>query len=339
VSSHLDAEESQRWTRAFRWDLDKTYLRTEFDGFVNLARTLFQRAHQKQSIPGAPALMRELRASGRNLISIISGSPRQMRRVLEEKLRMDGIQWDEFILKPSLSSLLRGRFSALRDQIGYKLPVLLAGRTKIGGHCPEVLFGDDSEADAFIYSLYADLLADRLSSHYLKQILDACTLYPDQRLRILDLAEDTPRGDLVERIFIYLEEGSPPSRFSPYGRRVIPITDYLQAALVLMEDGVLTPQAIPRVVNEMLEGGEGGPNSLRASVEDLSSRGFLSGAMLDRVHAAVATSAFSQLASLFERATTPARSSSDPVAAGGSAPVDYLSLLADTRRQPPAARN
>jgi len=336
VREHRKPEESQRWSLAFRWDLDKTYLRTEFDGFVNLARTAFQRAHQKESIPGAPALMRELRASGRNLISIISGSPRQMRRVLEQKLRMDGIQWDEFILKPSLSFLLRGRFRALRDQVGYKLPILLAGRNQLGDRCPEVLFGDDAEADAFIYSLYADLLAERLSTQELRQILDSCTLYPDQRLRILDLAEEAPRGDLVARIFIYLEDGSPPSRFLPYGRRVIPISDYLQAALVLAQDGVLSPQSIPRVVHELMEGGEGGPSTLRASVEDLASRGFVGAETLERVHTAVAASPFAQLTSLFEAPPLPLL---DPSSAGGSSPIDYLSLLSDTRRQPPQARN
>jgi hypothetical protein len=230
--------------------------------------------------------------------------------------------------------LLRGRFRALRDQVGYKLPILLAGRTQLGDRCPEILFGDDAEADAFIYSLYADLLSERVSVAELRRILDSCTLYPDQRLRILDLAEEAPRGDLVARIFIYLEDGSPPSRFLPYGRRVIPISDYLQAALVLSQDGVLPPQSIPRVMQELLEVGEG-PSSLRDSVEDLAARGFVTIGTLERVHAAVAASAFSQLASAFETPPHPL----DLPSAGGTSPIDYLNLLADTRRQSPPARN
>jgi hypothetical protein len=325
--------ERLRWNRVFRWDLDKTYLRTEFDGLRNLARTALQKAHEKKSIPGARALMREIHASDRNLISIISGSPRQMRRVLERKLRMDGIQWDEFVLKPSLSFLLRGRFRALRDQIGYKLPVLLAGRIRVGERCPEVLFGDDAEADAFIYSVYADLLSDRMSTKELEDILDACTLYPDQRLRILDLAGTCPRGDAVERIFIYLAGGSPPVRFHPYGRRLIPISNYLQAALVLTQDGALQLEAVARVAHELLEEGAG-PTSLRVSVEDVWARGLVREEILERVHGSLASSSDSQLASLFEPPGGASLPSDPPTGA-----IDYLNLVADTRRHRRSPRN
>jgi hypothetical protein len=73
-----------------------------------------------------------------------------MRLSLEAKLRLDGIQWDEFVLKPSLRHILRGRFRALRDQVGYKLPALLAARVRAPSHAPETLFGDDAEADGLI---------------------------------------------------------------------------------------------------------------------------------------------------------------------------------------------
>src|SRR5688500_8489017 len=105
----------------FRWDLDKTYLRTEFDTVRDLVRTAFERATMKRTVPGAAALLREIRAVDPAAIFILSGSPEQMRRVLEEKLRLDGIRWDTFVLKPSLSQLLRGRFRFVKDQVGYKL--------------------------------------------------------------------------------------------------------------------------------------------------------------------------------------------------------------------------
>ena len=49
---------------------------------------------------------------------------------LEEKLSLDGIMWDRFELKPNLENLLRGRFRAVRDQVGYKLPALLRWRAR-----------------------------------------------------------------------------------------------------------------------------------------------------------------------------------------------------------------
>src|SRR5246127_4326621 len=114
----------------YRWDLDKTYLKTEFDTLKQLVRAAFEGAEAKQSIPGASALLRELRAGGGARICFISGSPRQMRRVLTKKLRLDGVEFDEFILKPNLRNMLTGRFRAMREQVGYKLPALLAGRAR-----------------------------------------------------------------------------------------------------------------------------------------------------------------------------------------------------------------
>ncbi|MCI0572963.1 MAG: hypothetical protein L0Y66_19635, partial [Myxococcaceae bacterium] len=117
--------------RIYRWDLDKTYLRTEFDTLRQLVRTALQKAHEKVSVPGAPALIRELGAHGDSRLCIISGSPRQMRSVLEEKLKLDGIAFDELVLKDNVSNLLRGRFRALRGQVGYKLPALLESRGRV----------------------------------------------------------------------------------------------------------------------------------------------------------------------------------------------------------------
>src|ERR1700747_3239319 len=84
----------------YRWDLDKTYLKTEFDTLKQLLRSAFEGAKAKRAVPGAAALWRERRAGGSARVCFISGSPRQMRRVLTEKLRLDGVEFDEFILKP-----------------------------------------------------------------------------------------------------------------------------------------------------------------------------------------------------------------------------------------------
>ena len=172
--------------RIYRWDLDKTYLQTEFDTFAQLVRTAMQKASEKTAVPGAAALIRELRAQGDTQLCIISGSPTQMRAVLEEKLKLDGVQWDELVLKDNVRNLLRGRFRALRGQVGYKLPVLLESRIRAPVEAEEVLFGDDAEADAFIYSLFAELVAGRVDDVVLARILDATQVYPDDRTRIVE---------------------------------------------------------------------------------------------------------------------------------------------------------
>ncbi len=328
------------WKRSFRWDLDKTYLETEFDTFGNLIRTALQRADQKRAIAGAPALMREIRAAGAHRVCIISGSPRQMRRVLEQKLKLDGVEWDEFELKPNLSNLIRGRFRALRNQVGYKLPLLLDGRSRVPADCLEILFGDDAEADAYIYSLFGDVLAGRVGATALTAILEAADVYPDQRKATLSLAEKAARGDVVQRIFIHLERRSPPARFTPYGRRLVPIYNYFQAALVLFADGVLPPMSVLKVAAEMVGSNGYSLASLGNSLQDLLRRGYAEVGVLTGLADAV-----EQYGSLFD-VFRPAKdiveafgrrlsalAEKRPVSPPAPPAIDYLGLLDDVRRR------
>jgi len=113
-----------------RWDLDKTYLRTDFDTLRDLVRTAIERPDQKRTVPGAAPLLRELGRAGVE-IHILSGSPEQLRSRLEQKLRLDGARWASLTLKPNLENILRLRFRALRGQLGYKLPALLRRRCEL----------------------------------------------------------------------------------------------------------------------------------------------------------------------------------------------------------------
>ena len=260
----------------YRWDLDKTYLRTEFDTFKQLLRSALEGAEEKQSVPGAAALLRELRARGRARICFISGSPRQMRRVLTKKLKLDGVEFDEFILKPNLRNMLTGRWAAMREQVGYKLPALLAGRAGLPPEVRETCFGDDAEADCFIYSLYADVIAGRIARPLLEEILERANVYEDDAQRAVSLAETLPPSpQAVQRIFIHLDRRSPTSRFDRYGPRVVPVFNYFQAAMVLFEDGQLTAPSVVRVALEMVDRFGYALDALRNSLQDLLRRGRL----------------------------------------------------------------
>jgi hypothetical protein len=255
----------------FRWDLDKTYLRTEFDSFADLAKSAIETAADKQAFPGATALLRALRQDGHR-ICIVSGSPTQMRQVLAAKLALDGITHDEFVLKNNLKNILRGRFRALRAQVPYKLPAML--RSRIGAAAPhETLFGDDAEADAIIYCLYADVVAGRVSLDQLERVLIASRAYDDDAEAILDLARRVPKGEAVGRMFIHLDRKSPPIGFRRFGPRLVPIYNYYQAALVLYEDKVLSARQVIFVALEMLDSGQYELGHLATSVQDVVRRG------------------------------------------------------------------
>ncbi|HWO26338.1 MAG TPA: hypothetical protein VNO30_46740 [Kofleriaceae bacterium] len=255
----------------FRWDLDKTYLRTEFDSLRDLAKSAIETASDKQAYPGATALLRALRQDDHR-ICIVSGSPTQMRQVLAAKLALDGVEYDEFVLKNNLKNILRGRFRALRAQLPYKLPAML--RSRIGAAAEaETLFGDDAEADAIIYCLYADLLAGRVTLADLERVLVAARTYDDDVNRILALARDVPKADAVRRMFIHLDRRSPPLGFRRFGPRLVPVFNYFQAALVLYEDRVLSARQVIFVALEMLDSGQYEIGNLATSIQDIIRRG------------------------------------------------------------------
>lgn len=259
--------------RIYRWDLDKTYLQTDFDSFRALLKTAMQKAHEKVAVPGAAALIRELRAAGDSRLCIVSGSPTQMRSVLQEKLKLDGIEWDEFVLKDNVGNLFKGKFKALRGQVGYKLPVILESRATAPVEAEEVLFGDDAEADAFIYSLYADLIAGRVDEKIVDEVLKAADVYPEDAERVRRAWKKVPKGDPVRRIFIHLDRKTPPAHFARYGPRVVPIFNYFQAALVLMADGHLTAPQVIKVAVEMVQTAGYNLLTLSNSFQDLLRRG------------------------------------------------------------------
>lgn len=265
----------------YRWDVDKTYIHTDFDSLRSLIHTWRQRAEDKRNIPGAPALLRELvRSKGDNEITFISGSPQQMRRVLLEKFDLDGVQPDNFILKPNLSNLLKLRLRDVHNQIGYKLRALLDSRTL---HRSEYLFGDDSEQDGLIYSLYGDLLEGNIAVDEVQEFLDIAGLYRADIERIVEsyIALEPNQGR-VERVFIHLDRRSPVARFRAYGWRVVPVYNYFQAAMVLFDMGMLEADALSNILREMQEH-HYGATRLANSLQDIVRRGYATRDLAQRV--------------------------------------------------------
>ena len=260
-----------------RWDLDKTYLQTNFDTVKDLVKTFWQKPEDKATVAGAQALLQALmdpadRANRR--VTFISGSPNQMRKVLMRKLCLDGVEPDMFILKPNLENLLRGRFRALRGQVGYKLKALLLSHMA-RETVDEYLFGDDAEQDAFIYSLYGDILAGRVDAVRMAAILSTCKVYRGDVDEIMAYhASLAGSGDVVRRIFIHLDRRSPLDRFAAYGARVVAIYNYFQCAVLLFDAGLLASTGLIRVLAAMASSGYT-PERVANSVQDLMRRGFV----------------------------------------------------------------
>jgi hypothetical protein len=234
----------------------------------------------------------------------------------------------------------------MRNQVGYKLPVLLESRLRFGFEAGETLFGDDAEADAFVYSLYADIVAGRVDLELMIDVMEAARLYDDERGRLLHLFEDVEKArakagsslaaEPVRRIFIHLDRLTPPTRFNAYGPRLVPIYNYFQSALVLLADGQLQPKSVLKVAVEMVQGYGYNLISLSNSFQDLIRRGVpvsqVAGALGDAL-----TSHNPLLAALLPAPDILAAFANRVASLGAPPPapaavvVDYRALLDDAR--------
>src|SRR3989338_7428557 len=131
----------------YRFDIDKTYLKTHFDSFWALLKIYFEKPKSKKTLPGMAALIKEIRKGNKDQahkfpIFFVSASPRQMRKKIEFKMRLDGVEQDGITFKNQMRHLRRGEFKRLRHHIGYKVIALLKGRVNFPKEAGEILFGD-----------------------------------------------------------------------------------------------------------------------------------------------------------------------------------------------------
>ncbi len=264
-----------------RWDLDKTYLRSEFDSIRQLLRIALERAEDKVNVPGVVELIKSLRDAATAhrrvaLIHFLSASPPQIGKAIRDKLALDGVPCDGIVFKDQLRHLRRGKLRNLREHVGFKLSELLRGRLDAPLEARELLFGDDWESDSLIYSLYADILAGRLALDRLAPILRRIRVDPPQIEQVSRLAARAAGRDLVERIFINLEKRSPPGVFRLFGPRVVPTFNYFQTAAVLAGDGHLDAEHVARVARALMADSGYTARRLENSLEDLVRRGHLS---------------------------------------------------------------
>lgn len=266
-------------TAALVWDVDKTYLATRYATFAELLRTAGETAAEKRNVPGTDILLRALVAgpdAERPRVFFLSASPAFMRDVLEAKFRLDRIPVESLLLKGEITrDVLTGGFAALKEQVGYKLVSLLKWRIARPEIERVVFFGDDSESDALIYNLFAELTARRLDGPALEALLIRAGVASRKIRRVIELAAGLPPGPEVPRIFIHLAERRPPERFRPFGGRTVAVFNAVQTAFMLVSEGFLSPAAGAATVREMMDAGAFSPVAAVNSVADLGRRGFI----------------------------------------------------------------
>jgi len=325
----------------FRWDLDKTYLKTEFDTLRELVRIPFEKPQDKVAVPGVVPLIRSLRdvaaLAGREVrIYFMSASPPQIAKAIKDKLALDGIEYDGIVFKNQLQHLVRGKFRNLREHVGFKLTELLKSRSTMPRGSREVLFGDDWESDPIIYSLYADIVGGHISPDDLGDILGRIGVDPRLISEAQALTAGVAPDDVVLKIYINVERRTPPTSFRSFGPRLVPTFNYFQTAACVFEDGHLNLAAVAQVADSLINGSGYTSSRLANSLDDIVRRGHL------QAPSAVAVREY-----LRARGLLPARGrdqhrlplwqrvsrwfSSKPVPVGRTEAINYQALVTEWR--------
>lgn len=260
-------------------DIDKTYLATHIDSIGGLLRAAFEAAEKKANIPGFSIILRAVRrgaggeAAG-NPVFFVSASPPQMARKLHDKMELDGVDHDGIIFKNQMRYVRTAEFRKLREQIGYKLGALLSLWFALPPKTKLVLFGDDSESDAMVYSLFAEILAKTIRPLDLFHLLEHMRVYREEALNVAWLARRVREPAApVQAAFINLETGSQAGWYSRFGGLVYATDNSLQTACALYEQGYIREQAVRSIARDMALNHEQTPSMLARSLDEGARRG------------------------------------------------------------------
>ena len=235
------------------WDIDKTYLNTRFSSLRGLAAIPFEFAIDKEAIPGVVPLIRALRhgpdvSSAITPLYFISGSPPQLRTVVEKKMTLDGVDFDGITFKDQWGLVRSGRVRDVRKQVGYKLKALLLYRQVVSDGARWLMFGDDVEDDANVFLLFGETCAG-LRGIALQQRLAHHHVHPQDQAEILNLCESIPISrDPVALVCIRQVRHRPLEASDP---RVFATPNYLATALLCAHRGFIRPQAVAAVARGM----------------------------------------------------------------------------------------
>lgn len=262
------------------WDLDKTYLDTTFENLLGLWRTVIEKAFQKRNVPGTATLVRALRNHWQEShrgkkdfpIYFITASPPQLELKIHDKLAFDGIYPFGLFCKDNLKNVRPSRLRRLTQQVGYKLQALLQLRLHLADDVRQILWGDDSESDAVIYSLYSDLCARRMDEKEARQVLKYFKVTGQQVETILRLLEGIPVQDPVDKIYINLASDTDAEYYLKFGRRILPTYNSFQLALDLYQDRRLSSQQVIKVCLDLVQNYEFSKEELESSLDDLVRR-------------------------------------------------------------------
>lgn len=230
-------------------DIDKTYLETDFESIARMAKIAFERADEKVTVAGAREVLLEARwgydpdqgpSAPPKALHFVSSSPPQLRKVLEEKLMIDGLDWSSDTFKNQAYNIRMGRMDLLRQHVGYKSLAILNLVTKVPSGSTIYMIGDNAESDAYIYFGIKSLLDRSLSKEGYLQYLAAGGVEKSSLKEVDQIITQIPKAEVSE-IFIRHVPGYDFIECSPMTDTMIRFENFYEVAMVLIATGVIPP--------------------------------------------------------------------------------------------------
>lgn len=236
---------------AFVFDIDKTYLDTRFSQARHLIRIPFEFGIDKRAIGGMVELLHGVRegvsGSAHAPLFFVSASPPQLRRSLEKKMLLDGVEYDGLSYKDWARLLSRGEFDQIREQVAYKVAALLVLYRELPLGTTMYLFGDDAEYDALAYSLFADVAAGRLRGRTLHDSLVVIGAKHRYAEVLASFSYTLPEREAVGKIFINLVRGPDGTKIAPFSKNVLGCPTAAAACETLVSLNLLSAQSAKTV--------------------------------------------------------------------------------------------
>ena len=227
-------------------DIDKTYLETEFESVIRMARIALEAASDKITVAGASEVLLAARwgvlsefDKGRQTprpLHFVSSSPPQLRAVLEEKMAIDGLDWTSDTFKNQAYNLRMRRLDLLRHHVAYKTLAIINIIHDSPTDTKFYLIGDNAESDAFIYMGVKLYLEGRLDQQAYKSYLEISGVESTLAENLTELIAQTGilgGNKQVAAILIRQVPGYSTTALPTFTNAFVYFDDFFQAALGL----------------------------------------------------------------------------------------------------------
>lgn len=115
-----------------------------------------------------------------------------------------------------------------------------------------ICWGDDSESDANIYSLFSDICSHKLTDREAMSLLNGGFGVPEDQVNlILELRDQRDEFDPLRRVYINLAVDTDPEYYRRYGRRLMAVDNSFEVAIDLFQRGFIDLESVLEICRDL----------------------------------------------------------------------------------------